>query len=93
VLGESLDTSHGITTGVPTLSADRQITRPGLTIEEAVLLEALVRLKSVSAEKLSKQTGIAIEKVRLGIARLAALGYVDEDGTVTDTYRAIARPS
>jgi circadian clock protein KaiC len=91
VLGESLDSSHGITTGVPTLTGERLITRPGLTAEEAVLLEALVRLKDVTAENLAKQTGLATKAVREGLARLATLGYVVAGGGEGNTYRAVAR--
>ena len=91
VLGESLDSSHGITTGVPTLTVDRQTTPAGLTNEEGVILEALVRLKGTSADKLAKQVGLSIKAVRAGIARLAALGYVDQSGSDEDAYRAVAR--
>jgi circadian clock protein KaiC len=91
VLGESLDNSHGITTGVPTLTRERVVARPGLTAEEAVLLEALVRLKDVSAENLAKQTGLAIKLVREGLARLKTLGYVAAGEGEGNTYRAVAR--
>jgi circadian clock protein KaiC len=91
VLGESLDNCHGITTGVPTLTGARHDAHPGLTDEEAVLLEVLVRLKSVSAETLAKQTGLTIKSVRTGLARLAALGYVAEGGGAGNTFRAVAR--
>jgi circadian clock protein KaiC len=92
-MGESLSGYHGITTGTPTLAGERGSAHPGLTDEEALLLETLVRLKSASAEKLAKQTGVSIKAVRVGIARLAALRYVDADGAEGKTYRAIARPN
>jgi hypothetical protein len=92
VLGESLDTSHGITTGVPTLTREHQSSHPGLTDEESVLLEAVVRLKRVSAAQLAKQTGLTTKAVRTGLERLTALGFVDEDGKEENTYRAVARP-
>jgi circadian clock protein KaiC len=91
VLGESLDNSHGITTGVPTLTRERQNAHPGLTDAETILLETLVRLKEVSADSLAKQTGLAIKAVREGLARLATLGYVAAGGGEGNKYRAVAR--
>lgn len=94
VMGEALSGYHGITTGVPSLASltgELRSARPGLTDEEAILLETLVRLRSASAEKLAKQTGVPINTVRAGIARLSALGYVDQDGAKGNTYRAVAR--
>ena len=64
------------------------ILRHGLTDEEAILLEALVRLKGVSATDLAKQTGLTLTTVREGVARLAALDYVEKGGR--GKYRAIA---
>jgi circadian clock protein KaiC len=89
VMGQSLSGYHGITTGVPTLEPPNS--QPELTDEEAILLETLVRLESASAQKLAKKTGVSIKTIRAGIARLSALGYVDEDGAEANTYRAVAR--
>ena len=96
VLGESLVGYRGITTGVPTLDGngdgERRSAYSGLSDEESMLLEALVRLKSASAERLAKQTGVSLKAVRAGIVRLTTLGYVDRDGAKGNTYRAVARP-
>ena len=96
VMGESLVGYHGITSGVPTIAmaGERRSAHSGLTDDEKVLLETLVRLGRASAEKLAKQTGVSIRTVRASIARLSALGYVDEDGAGAGgkAYRAVARP-
>jgi circadian clock protein KaiC len=91
VMGESLSDYRGITTGVPSLAGEGRSAYPGLTAEEVIVLETLVRLKRASAEKLAKQTGVSIKTIRAGIARLSALGYVEEDGAEENTYRAVAR--
>jgi circadian clock protein KaiC len=89
VLGKSLVDLHGITTGNPTHVPARP-GRVGLNTEESFLFEALVQLKSASAEDLAKQTGMPAKEVRAAIARLAALGYIDGDGAKGKPYRAIA---
>jgi len=93
VLGESLSSYHGVTTGVPTLVGERSSARTGLTKDEINLLDVLVRLKSASADQLVKHTGLPTKTIRSGIARLAVLGYVDEsaNGKEGSTYRAVAR--
>jgi DNA-binding MarR family transcriptional regulator len=93
VLSESLSEYHGVTTGTPTFDGERQDDSHGLTKEEESLLDALMRLRSASAEKLVKQTGMSAKIVRQRLARLAALGFIDKDGAKGDTYRAVARPS
>jgi predicted HTH transcriptional regulator len=93
VLSESLSEYHGVTTGTPTFDGERQDDSHGLTKEEESLLDALIRLRSASAEKLVKQTGMSAKTVRQGIARLIALRFIDKDGAKGDTYRAVARPS
>jgi circadian clock protein KaiC len=90
VLGASLVDYFGITTGNPTRGGARRPVQSGLSADESVLLEALMQLKSASAEILAKQTGATITAVRAGIARLAALGYIDNGEG--NTYRAVARP-
>ncbi len=90
VMGAPLAGYYGITTGNPTRQA-RRIGQPGLSAHEVILLEALIQLKSASAEELAIQTGTTLQEVRLGVARLAAMGYVDDGGTGA-AYRAIARP-
>jgi hypothetical protein len=92
-MGESLSDYRGITSGVPSLDGERRRAHAGLTGVEALLLESLVRIKSASAEQLAKQTGMSITAIQDGIARLSALGYVDEDGAEKNTYRAVARPN
>jgi circadian clock protein KaiC len=91
VLGESLAGYHGITTGVPTQREERDRNRAGLTYEESRLLETLTRLKAATAEVLAKQTGVSLAVSRAGIARLEALGYVDESAGEKNTFRAVAR--
>jgi circadian clock protein KaiC len=89
VIGEPLAGYHGITTGIPSLG-ERQDAHSGLTPEETILLQTLVRLESASAEKLAQQAGVSLQTVRAAIARLSALGYVDSDGTEPNKYRAVA---
>ena len=96
VLSTSLSDYHGITTGNPTLARARRPGNPGLSDEESGLLDALMQLKSASAENLVKHTGMTIKAVRAGVARLAALGYIDAggaNGTEGKAYRAVAMPS
>jgi circadian clock protein KaiC len=96
VLGTSLSDYYGITTGNPTLARVRRPGNAGLSVEESGLLDALMQLKSASAETLVKQTGMTIKAVRAGVARLAALGYIDEggaNGAEGKAYRAVAMPS
>jgi circadian clock protein KaiC len=90
VMGESLAGYHGITTGVPSLVGARRSAYPGLTDGEVSLLATLVQLRSASAERLATQIGAPIQTIRAGIARLSALGYVDQDGAEANTYRAVA---
>jgi predicted HTH transcriptional regulator len=65
--------------------------RPGITEQEAIMLQTLVRLKGASAARLAKQMGVSLKTVRSRIARLAALGYVADDGTEGNSYRAVER--
>jgi hypothetical protein len=92
VVSESLVGYHGITSGTPTLDVDRLGEHPGLTIEEAKLLDAVKRLKTASVAKLVKQTGIAEAVIRISVHRLASLGYLDVGGKDGSAYRAVARP-
>ncbi|MEP6495330.1 MAG: ATPase domain-containing protein [bacterium] len=93
VMGRSLGGYHGITTGVPTRDLERRNLNSGVTQEELILLDALVRAGSASAETLVKQTGMTLDAILAGTARLFALGYVDRDGADRSMYRAIARPN
>ena len=93
VMGDSLSAYHGITTGVPSLTGNGRGASPGLTDEEAILLDALVRLKRASVERLAKETGASTKLIRARIARLSSLGYVDADGAGGNSYRAVARPT
>ena len=92
VMGESLSDYRGITTGNPIHLHDRRPPRLGLTDQEAILLETLVRLRQATADQLAIQTGTSLKTVRAEMARLFALGYVAADGGDVNLYRAVARP-
>jgi circadian clock protein KaiC len=89
-LRESLRDYDGIVTGTPT----RQLRmppppHPGLTEQEVLVIEMVVRSGAMSAAEVAKQTGIAPETIVPILERLVALNYVSRKGA---RYKAEARP-
>ena len=94
VVGESLVAYHGITTGVPLLSAVDGAAFPGLTEDEATLLESIRRVERASLADLTEQAGVSPDAVRARLARLISLSYVTRGaGASQDEYRATAHSS
>jgi circadian clock protein KaiC len=94
VIGHSLAEYHGITTGVPDLTAPGRRSYPGLIDEEIGLLNTLAARSSASAEDLATLTGEAVPKLRKQLERLVALDYVvhhKHDGPAGDEYSAAER--
>jgi circadian clock protein KaiC len=92
VVSESLVGYHAITSGTPTIDTARLGESPGITAEEAKLLDAVKRLKTASVDKLLIQTGLPEEAIRIALARLSALGYLDAAAKPAEGFRAVARP-
>jgi circadian clock protein KaiC len=89
-LRESLRDYHGIITGMPT----RQLRIPppahlGLTEQEVLVLEMVVRSGAMSPAEVAKQTGLPPGSVDPILERLAQLHYVSRRGV---RYKAEARP-
>jgi circadian clock protein KaiC len=89
-LRESLRDYDGIITGMPT----RQLrippaAHPGLTGQEVVVLEMVIRDGPKSAAEASKQTGLPPAEIAKILERLVALQYLSKAGA---RYKAEARP-
>ena len=89
-LRESLREYDGIITGMP----KRQLripppTHPGLTEQEVLVLEMVLRAGAMSPTEVAKQTGLPPEGVEVILERLAQLHYVIRKGA---RYTAEARP-
>ncbi len=88
------DSTHGhrsLLTGVPIISAELDSRLPGLTSEEAVLLQALRDLGETAARELSRRTGLKGSALSRALERLQQLSYartVRRKGAVL--YRADA---
>jgi circadian clock protein KaiC len=89
-LRESLREYDGIITGMPT----RQLRmppplHPGLTEQEVLVVEMIVRAGAMSAAEIAKQTGLPTASVEVILERLVGLHYVGRAGA---RYEAEARP-
>ena len=89
-LRESLRDYHGIITGMPT----RQLRIPppahlGLTEQEVLVLEMVIRSGAMSPAEVAKQTGLPPGSVDPILERLVRLHYVSRRGV---RYKAEARP-
>jgi circadian clock protein KaiC len=89
-LRESLREYDGIITGMPT----RQLRippplHPGLTEQEVLVLEMMIRAGAMSAAEVAKQTGLPPASVEVILERLVGLHYVGRAGA---RYEAEARP-
>ncbi|MEO7475396.1 MAG: ATPase domain-containing protein [Gemmatimonadales bacterium] len=91
LLREGLRDYHGITTGVPTgRSQARQPAYPGLTEQEARVLEILIRSGAESAKAIAEEVGLPPSDLDPILERLTQLAYVSRKGT---RYQGVARPS
>ena len=88
-LGESLRDYDGIITGMPTRQLRVPPPRhPGLTEQEVIVLEMVIRAGTVSPADVAKQTGLPLDTIGVVLERLAQLRYVGRKGA---RYEAEAR--
>jgi circadian clock protein KaiC len=90
-LGDSLRDFDGIITGMPT--RELRMPRPGhpgLTVQEVLVLETMIRAGAMSPGDVSKQTGIPAAVIGPILERLLALRYVNRKG---GSYEAEAQPT
>ncbi len=76
VVGEPVHGYGGILTGVPLVRAEGAAALPGLTRDEAALLERLHELGEVDARALARRTGLKGSALSLALDRLRLLEYV-----------------
>jgi circadian clock protein KaiC len=89
-LRESLQEYDGIFTGMPTRQARIPTPRhPGLTDQEVLVLETVIRSGRLSAVDVSKHTALLAESIEPILGRLVQLRYLSRNGT---RYTAGARP-
>lgn len=75
VVGEPVKGYGGILTGVPLVRLEGASAQPGLTRDEATLLELLEELGEANARALSRRSGLTAAAVSLSLERLRRLGY------------------
>ena len=75
VVGAPVHGSGGALTGVPLVRAEGAATLPGLTRDEAALLQQLRELVEADARALSRQTGLKSSALSLALERLRQLEY------------------
>jgi hypothetical protein len=92
-LKEPLTQFRGILTGVPTRLEDAPRTpTPGLTLEEELVMQALLKAGELDADALAASLKLDVARTGAALERLAALRYavaVDQDGRVL--YRPVGR--
>ena len=91
LMRDSLRAFDGIMSGSPTRrpGATRP-SHPGLSADESLVLETLIRSRAASVAMLSSQTGMTAAALELVLERLVQLEYVSLNGA---KYVAIARSS
>jgi circadian clock protein KaiC len=75
VVGDPVPGYRGVLTGVPLVRAEGATTLPGLTADEAALLEQLTQLGEASVRALSLRTGLKGSALSLALDRLGQLNY------------------
>ena len=89
LLRDSLKEYDAIITGIPTRRSGIPRTLPsGLTEEDVIVLEAVVRAGPMSAAEVANRVGVELRVVETVLERLLLLEYVDRKG---DRYRGMAR--
>ncbi|MDQ3427382.1 MAG: AAA family ATPase [Gemmatimonadota bacterium] len=90
LLRESLRDYDGIVTGIPTRQLRiRQQAHPGLTDQETLVLETIVRAGPQSRNDIVKSIGLLPSAIDLILERLTQLHYVSPKGS---RYQGVARP-
>lgn len=89
-LRESLRDYDGIFTGMPTRQARIPAPQhPGLTEQEVLVLDTVIRSGKLSAKDVSKHTALVAESIEPILGRLVQLRYLSRNGT---RYSAEVRP-
>lgn len=93
VVGGPLEDYHGITTGTPNRMVPPAYVRyAGLTDAETAVLEALIRLGTVSREALAVHAGMPPGPLDAALGRIIGLGYaVSVEGENGRVFRAVAQ--
>ncbi len=90
LLRESLRDYDGITTGHPTRQLrGREPSHPGLTGQEVLVLETIIRFGPDSPARISELTGLPVSDIDGILERLMQLRYVSRKA---DRYQGVARP-
>ncbi len=76
VVGEPVQGYGGVLTGLPIIRAESAATLPGLTRDEATLLQNLHELGEADARALSRRAGLKASALALALERLRQLEYV-----------------
>ncbi len=93
VVGEVLSNYRGIITGVPEMREVAPAVFPGLTDQEALVLQTLVDTQEGSAKTIAEATGLRQSDLGRALSRLLALRYVIKATQNQETvYRPVARP-
>jgi circadian clock protein KaiC len=90
---EAMTDYHGVITGVPERrTGPSEVARQELSTTEATVLDVILRLGETSAEDVSSDTGLPVERIRHVIGQLLAIGYVRAvERDQTTLYRASPR--
>lgn len=95
VFGDVLRDYRSVLSGSPVLQLRTHLQPyPGLTDQEALVLDALIKLRGPTVEEIEARIGMVAEALAAALERLVELDYavrLDEDGETI--YRAIARVS
>ena len=91
VIGSPLRNYRGILTGIPEFHVEHgRIDHSGLTSDESMVLDTLVRMGDASREVLAERLGVRASELRHTLERLEALGYATQsDGG--KSVRAVAQ--
>ena len=89
VVGGPLNDYRGIITGVPQFQLRlAQIGYAGLTEQEGLVLDALIRIGRSNTETLSTRTGISVPDLASVLDRVVQMGYAT---VANGTFEAVAR--
>jgi circadian clock protein KaiC len=90
LLRESLRDYDGIITGMPTRQLRSRLTNAGLTEQEVLVLETVIRSGGESPGAIARQTGLSPSVIETILERLVQLSYVTRTGA---RYQGVARSS
>jgi hypothetical protein len=89
---EAMTDYRGIITGVPERTWPRELAHVELTATDAIVLDVILRLGETSAENVSIDTGLPVERIQHVIEHLRAVGYIQAvERDQTTLYHASPR--